>query len=172
MKTNLNTLRVRKLRYDSEMDMAMAPLCDIMNSMAGIRTVESCEGHGKGTTDIIFYASDFVSLAKVQRSVDRRYCGLYKPWMVECGTTDSPLGGHPPLVFSMHSLDPYSKAERRIMERDLMVIGINLKLYHTDYFNEYFKHPNRKMGEMPDADYKALCADIEIANDLMKGLKK
>ena len=146
----MKTLKIKKGKYDRYMDKSMIPLCDVLNSMHGIVTEESCEGHGKDVTDIWFSASDFVSLAKIQRAIDRRYGSLRKRWRLETVTTDSPLRGHPPMVFWLHSDEPYTKEERVLMIRDMAIIALNIKLYHTDYFNEYFLHPNKKHGSIPD----------------------
>jgi hypothetical protein len=42
--------------YPSDMDVECMPLCDALNNLKGITTVESCCGHGKRTFGIAFLA--------------------------------------------------------------------------------------------------------------------
>ena len=168
----MKTLRIKHKKYDKYMDKAMIPLCDVLNSMPGITTTESCEGHGKWNTDVVFVASDFVSLAKIQRAVDRRYCGLKKEWEIVCSTIDIPPKGHPPMVFFLTSKEPYLKSERMTLLRDLGAICLNLKLYHTDYFNNYFQHPRRKYSPVPNDIWQEHLKEWESNNKMYLGRSK
>jgi hypothetical protein len=45
-----------------DMDASCAPICNAMNLIPGIRTVSSCEGHGKDCFFIMFYCRQMPSL--------------------------------------------------------------------------------------------------------------
>lgn len=158
----MNTIKIRKRKYPPDMDGAMIPLCDTLNSMRGIVTEESCEGHGRDYTDVFFTCTDWVSLAKVQRAIDIRYGGLYMPWELETVTVDvSRRRGYPPVVFHLHSKHLYPLTCRKKMFEDLAKIVLNLELYHSKYFERYFKAPNRKHGDIPDETYGEYRRELE-----------
>ena len=149
-----SNLNVKSIRYDSRMDKAMIPLCNRLNAMTGITTTESCEGHGRTHTDVWFHTNDFISIAKIQRAIDRRYSSLVIPWVLECCTVDVPLKWHPPVVFWLHSANVYKgKNCRKFLLRDLCEICLNLEYYHTNYYNRLFRNPLRKYGDVPEICY-------------------
>jgi hypothetical protein len=52
-------------RYPSDMDAACIPLCDAINALPGLATIESCEGHGAHQFAIFFTASSINCLRPV-----------------------------------------------------------------------------------------------------------
>jgi len=53
MKTIKNTTKNKK-KYFGKMDKEVINLCDAINEIEGLETVESCSGHGKKTFKIFF----------------------------------------------------------------------------------------------------------------------
>jgi tRNA(Phe) wybutosine-synthesizing methylase Tyw3 len=51
--------------YPDDMDKECINLCNALNSIKGIQTVESCCGHGKHGYWIFFHTKSFVALSKV-----------------------------------------------------------------------------------------------------------
>ncbi len=166
----MNTMTIKHIDYGEGMDEAIIPLCDVLNSMKGIRTVESCEGHGRNVTEVFFHAADWTSLAKIARAVDCRYGGLERPWTLECVTTDAPeFDDVPPMVFYLHSRKPYADAERGSLTRDMRRMVLNLQFSHIPFFEFYFSHPNEPeppkaaMTDEEYAEYRREWAEIESA---------
>lgn len=49
-------------RYDNEMDAECVPLCDAINSIGGLTTVESCCGHGEKPFCVFFNVASLEKL--------------------------------------------------------------------------------------------------------------
>lgn len=96
----------RKVKYTGTMDPGMAELCDALNRLPGVRTTESCCGHGKEPASVFFDCSNLDSLAKIQRSIDIRYGGQRILWTLGATTTDT-FPHHRPLSFYIKSDWPY-----------------------------------------------------------------
>ena len=62
-------------RYGGVMDEECVVLCDAINSVEGIATIESCCGHGKSPFCIWFKATSVKALYPITRAIDRRYGG-------------------------------------------------------------------------------------------------
>jgi hypothetical protein len=65
------------MKYDEYMDAECIPLCDALNLLPGIRTFESCCGHGNNEFLICFEADTIESLRPLLVAIDER------PWRVE-----------------------------------------------------------------------------------------
>jgi len=80
------------MRYPKDMDPECIPLCDALNSIPGIRTEESCSGHGQHPFKIWFRLRDHAKvkfLNVVARVFDRRYGGM-PDWTCELDCSDLP----------------------------------------------------------------------------------
>ena len=78
------------MTYDVFMDPECIPICDALNRIPGIRTLESCCGHGKHGFWVWFTVSQpFKNLTVVGRVFDSRYGGL-EEWDCILDNTDSP----------------------------------------------------------------------------------
>ena len=83
------------MKYDGKMDKACIALCDAINSIPGLRTFESCCGHGKQPMRIWLKAKMVQSLYVLARSVNRMYGGPvnnrteFKEWFVIAQDKDS-----------------------------------------------------------------------------------
>jgi len=71
----------------SEMDEVMIDLCKAMNCLAGVRTTDSCCGHGDGGPWVFFECTDSQSLFFLARCVDRMH--FRHSWRIEVGITDT-----------------------------------------------------------------------------------
>ena len=66
-------------------DPQVVALCDAMNSLPGITTVESCCGHGRDTFHVWFKARTFKDLARLSYKVDGCHSGVYG-WHIKVWT--------------------------------------------------------------------------------------
>lgn len=64
-----------KIMYDNKMDPECIPLCNELNVLPGIKTFESCCGHGKNPFRIWFTAENMKDLLIVVMAVNPEYCG-------------------------------------------------------------------------------------------------
>lgn len=71
-----------KLDYDDHMDPEMIDLCNAMNSIPGIRTTQSCCGHGEGPAEVYFEADSPAGLFYLSRAVSRRYWEYGVLWTI------------------------------------------------------------------------------------------
>jgi len=75
---------MNKNRYDEMMDEECIPLCDAINDIPGLKTIESCCGHGKSPFRIYtegksVHHRNFLIL---MRALDRRYGGPWE-WQIQ-----------------------------------------------------------------------------------------
>lgn len=95
------------LPWESEdMDAECIPLCRAMNAIEGIRTVESCCGHGVGPHRIFFKAASIGNLTSILKAthssgwkVDVSWCNSLVPFAIFClegpvGPADMPGGAN------------------------------------------------------------------------------
>ena len=124
--------------YGPGMDREMQALCDTLNALPGVYTVDSCGGHGKRPPMVFFFCTSFKSLAKIQRAIDPRYGGLSMPWRLSCTITDVPQHGTS-LMFVLDAERPYNtkKGRRHNYEPayylDTALIMRNIGLYCTKW---------------------------------------
>src|SRR5258708_2531043 len=57
----------RAMHYPSDMDAECVPICDALNELPGIRTDESCCGHGRQPHRVFFTAKTIPNLLPVLR---------------------------------------------------------------------------------------------------------
>ena len=76
------------MKYDRTMDIQCIPLCDALNGIKGIQTIESCCGHGITPFRIWFFAENLQVLPHVAYWFDRCHCG-HNNWKIivrtDCG---------------------------------------------------------------------------------------
>lgn len=71
MTTDQNSAQGREhTTYPSDMDRECILLCDALNDCPGIKTVESCCGHGQKGFRVFFIAKAIESLAPILRSTE------------------------------------------------------------------------------------------------------
>ena len=107
--------------YDGYMDEECIELCDKLNSLSSIETIESCCGHCKNPYMIFFNCYDFIRLGKLYRCVNRNY------------SDGSPVYG-----FLLISKEPFnSKEEMMESVNDLIE---NIDYWEDSRFDDYFKN--------------------------------
>ena len=83
------------MTYDRHMDPECIELCDALNDIDDVKTVESCCGHGRHGFWILFKADSFKPLYFIGKAIDRRYAGGTINW--KCKIDISDLSGYPVL---------------------------------------------------------------------------
>jgi hypothetical protein len=79
----------KKFKYDGGMDAEVLDLCNAMNALPGIETLESCCGHSAGPFMIFFRIKDTQEgLFFLTRCVDRRYWKYGYLWKIELSVGD------------------------------------------------------------------------------------
>jgi hypothetical protein len=73
------------MKYTGKMDPECIKLCDAMNKVPGIRTIESCCGHGERPYRIWFKSKNLKSLPLLLYWFDRCHVG-YPGWNVSVST--------------------------------------------------------------------------------------
>ena len=68
---------LKKQQLPSDMDLECIELCNAMNLFPGIRTTESCWGHGNDSYMIFFEADRIENLAPILYHFDQCHCGCY-----------------------------------------------------------------------------------------------
>ena len=75
--------------FRAEMDAGCVHFCDVLNSLPGIRTFDSCSGHGKLNYYICFEAEDEFALRSVVQFFDK-VSPLKNRWCVKVESNDPP----------------------------------------------------------------------------------
>lgn len=58
------------MKYDAHMDPECIPICDALNALPGVKTSESCCGHGKQPFRVFFNCQSFDTLKRVARAIE------------------------------------------------------------------------------------------------------
>ena len=122
----------KKDNYDGNMDKECIQICDVLNSISDVHTIESCCGHCKDRFMVFFTCDNPHSLAIIARVFDRRYIGTSQPWYIELQTKDS--GAYD---YFIHSETKYDSEE--VMMKDINHIIENIKYWRDDKFASHFK---------------------------------
>lgn len=96
------------MRYDDSMDPECVPLCDAMNQVPGIRTHESCSGHGKTPFRVYFTAESLAALPRLLYYFAGCHCG-FSDWRVRV-KTDCAMS--PAVFIAEGPVAAYSEAHR------------------------------------------------------------
>lgn len=162
-------MKIVSIDYGPGMDREIVSLCDVLNSLHGIYTVESCAGHGKAPMSVLFVCKSLKSLAKIQHAIDIRYSGQKNPWRIVCHTTDTPQHGTS-LLFDLSSEGPYRTKPGRRHEyepsyyHDLLAFECSIELYSTRWGEAFVQR--RQSGPCPYLVWKKYTADIEAVKGL------
>jgi len=88
------------------MDPEVVALCDAMNALPGIRTLESCCGHGAQPLRVFFEVNHWEGmdgLFYLTRCADRRYWKYGYLWRIELSVADVMHNGLLPITFELNS---------------------------------------------------------------------
>ena len=111
----------QSIKYDSMMDDECIGLCDALNRIPGIRTLESCCGHGRHGFWVWFTITEpYKNLTVVGRVFDNRYGGL-EGWNCILDCTDCPETSPVFLISSNQIMGPlaYDQANKIAENLDL-----------------------------------------------------
>lgn len=89
--------------YPGDIDDECIELCVALNNIPGIRTDESCSGHGTEPYKIFISVTDLRGLFFLARCVDRRYWRYGHLWKFDISVADVYEDGILPTVFTLHS---------------------------------------------------------------------
>ena len=117
--------------YDEYMDKECIELCDILNTLPGLKTFESCCGHLKNRYSIWFFCDNIDTLSRLGRAVYKNYSD--GKWEIIVDSTDT----HPRGVFWLRTLAPFASQDE--MEQSLSILISNIKHWFKTEFDEYFQ---------------------------------
>jgi len=128
----------KKYKYDEgKMDKEVIDLCDVMNSLPGIETSESCFGHGCDSFRIWFKVKETdEGLFFLTRCVDHRYWKYGYLWNIDLYVGDMFDGNYLPISYCLNSgpivgEDAYEQSK-------FLIDNMNYHL-NIDKFKEYYK---------------------------------
>ena len=114
------------------MDPEVIDLCNAINALPGLKTEDSCCGHGKNLFSIFFRVTSLHDgLFFLARCCDRRY--FKHDWKIEIMVGDQ-MKKIPPTTFWLHSINRGRKA---YIEAKDLVANMNLHLNLKNFINEY-----------------------------------
>ncbi len=123
-------------KYDGKMDEEVIDLCNIMNELSGIETVDSCCGHGKDSFQIFFKVKNKMEgLFILTRSVDRRYWKYGYLWKIELSCGDYWDGETLPISYCLHSGN--ITGEKAYNQANDLIENIKYHLQHENFIKEY-----------------------------------
>lgn len=113
-----------------EMDKECVELCQKLNSLKGVETWESCCGHLKDLYMIFFFCNDFITLAKLARSVNRNYSD--GRWEIVVDDSDH----YPSYLFWLRSKKPFRSY--KAMEKSIKSLIESINWWEQEKFDNYF----------------------------------
>ncbi len=123
--------------YDGMMDKECIELCNIINSLPGLETTESCCGHGKGPYMIFFKVKiSKVGLFVLTRSIDKRYWEFGHIWNISLYVGDCFINKRLPIKYILSSNK--SVGEKAYKEANSLVQNIKDHIAHEN-FRKYYK---------------------------------
>lgn len=113
-----------------DMDNECIELCNILNTLPGTTTFESCCGHCKRPYHIWFFCDSIDTLSRLGRATERNYSD--GKWEVVVDSTDtSPYG-----VFWLRSKETFTSPEEMMKSVSHLIENINH--WFKDEFDNYF----------------------------------
>lgn len=113
-----------------DMDLPCLELCNILNTLPGVTTFESCCGHCRTQYTIWFFCSDIGTLSRLGRVTEKNYSD--GKWEIVVDSTDtSPYG-----VFCLRSKEPFSSPTDMEVSVDNLIY--NIGYWFNDEFDNYF----------------------------------
>ena len=124
-----------KSKYTGQMDKECIELCDTLNGLKGVKTVESCCGHLKERYAIWMRCNNFYSLAILARCIDDRYSSGV--WELTAETTDRTEKYFSTVCFVLRSKETFDNEKQRSEAIDELIIII--KYWSTSLFYNHLK---------------------------------
>ena len=149
----------------NDMDKECIELSNLLNRLPGVRTIESCMGHGKHPYWLFFQCMDINTLSRLSRAVCDRYSDGRWEIMCESGDGD-PRGRFWLRTIEILDIDTLNKSIKELME--------NIEYWFQDEFDDYFengyKNINGEYVAEQNLDYYAnpLSLEQQIKEDEVK----
>jgi hypothetical protein len=94
----------KRYSYPGNIDPEVFDLCNAINALPGLQTLESCCGHGERPLAVYFKASkSFDGLFFLTRCVDHRYFEYGNLWKIELSVGDVMRESVLPTIFCLNS---------------------------------------------------------------------
>ena len=122
--------------YDSNIDKEVIELCNVINSLPGLKTLESCCGHNKDTFRIFFTILPYQSnegLFFLTRCIDRRYWKYGDKWSITLSVADH-FDKILPITFLLESKD---RGEVVYDQANDLVENMKYHLNHKNFIKCY-----------------------------------
>ena len=144
-------LRLRSgFDFPSDMDENCIPLCDAITALSGVRTTESCDGHGKEPFQLFLQVDTkihpAVGLFFLTRCVDRRYWQYGNLWKLELYVGDMFIDKKLPIGYYLHSGNV--KGEEAYRQAQSLVDNMNHHLNHMNFLKGYDLSPDMFQTEI------------------------
>lgn len=138
--------------YEGKMDKEVIGLCDKLNSIPGIKTVESCSGHNKTSFNIWFKYDrpENDGLMLLVRSIDSRYWEYGNDWSITLSVSDIMEDDSRPVMYLISSGDVKGK-EAYKQAKDL-IDNIDHHINHESFRDTYNIHLNEIQDELPEEE--------------------
>jgi len=125
----------KKQTYDEYMDSEIIELCDAMNCLWGIRTIDSCSGHGKNPLTIFFEVRDPVGIFFLTRCVDKRYFKYGGSWSITLSVGDQK--GEDGYLPTTYLLQNTTCGKQACKEANALIANIVHHLNHKNFLKGY-----------------------------------
>lgn len=128
----METLDIRLVpTLPDDMDRECISLCNVLNSLPSVETIESCCGHCKSRYSIWFHCDSISVLTRLGRATERNYSdGKWEVVVDSCDT--QPYG-----LFWLRSKEPFSDYEE--MMESVNHLEEDILYWFKDEFDEHFK---------------------------------
>lgn len=116
------------INLPNDIDDDCRQICYILNRLPGIKTFESCCGHGKAIFNVWFKCNNMESLSRLARAVNKNYSD--GNWEIVADSTDiDPYG-----IFWLRSKSPI------VDKKSLHNLENSILYWYSDEFDSYFKN--------------------------------
>lgn len=132
-----------EVKYEGKMDKEVVALCDAINALPALHTIESCCGHGEDVFSIWFKCdgTSMDGLFFLTRCVDRRYFQHGHSWSIELEVGDLIQDGILPTYFLLQSGNLWSgdkiMGEEAYKQAEHLVENMNQHLNHENFMNGF-----------------------------------
>ena len=126
----MTTFEIPKIQIPSDIDEQCVDLCNTLNRLPFIETMESCAGHGQHPYWIFFRCTDLGTLSRLGRVVAKNYSDGNWEIIVDSCDTD-PYG-----CFWLRTKRILNDSE---LNESLKQLIENINYWFSDEFDEYFK---------------------------------
>jgi len=126
----------RQVGFPEGMDSETANLCEAMNVLPGITTIESCCGQGENSVDVWFMVDGSMrGLFFLTWCVDIRYWKHGCSWSISLSVGDTMHGDVLPTIFRLSSGDV--RGQEACRQASDLVRNLNLHLNHAAFLKGF-----------------------------------